>query len=83
MILNESPLNIEDLGYFILVFYILRFLSPIFSVKVDAKQAKEFYPPHTKLFKVARQVDKVISPASFKISYGDYIFLSGESLSSS
>ena len=57
MILNESPLNIEDLGYFILVFYILRFLSPIFSVKVDAKQAKEFYPPHTKLFKVARQVE--------------------------
>ena len=77
MIFKESPLNIDDLEYFILVFYILRFLSPIFSVKVDAKQAKEFYPPHTKLFKVARQV---ISDNS-----GNFlnILLSAETLSSS
>ena len=56
MILNESPSNIEDFVYFTFILH-LRFLSPIFSVKVDAKQAKEFYPPNTKLFKVARQVD--------------------------
>ena len=31
-----------------------RFLSPVFSVKVDTETAKKIYPPHSKQYKVPR-----------------------------
>ena len=34
------------------LFSLFRFLSPIFSVKVDTSKAKEFYPPHSALHEV-------------------------------
>ena len=39
----------------------------MFSVKVDTVTAKKIYPPHSKLYKVSRQVSKILKKETSKM----------------